>query len=295
MAIEKSENLIKKAFDNAYYVPDTKNKLLKKMIRVFLIKSMTFFRMLKYFMTVNVLHPFLFYFSLNINNKNNSMDITSKNLLQYSAEYNSNNFLFLENFIDVNFYNKLLSDFPKKKYFKNKNDPTKFYYWGFEYLNSQNKKYLNFDGKLISKFQYVEQYYNYILSNIFQDNFSKLLSNKNLESKFSLKTISINATYADEGAFLIPHKDTAYLGSESKEIIHNCIYFVDGNDSMIEESGGTGLYLDNEFQKKVLVPSTLKNSLLVYNTKANLFHGFNFMKKNSFRKAFAFQIMQKKL
>ena len=28
MAIEKSENLIKKAFDNAYYVPDIKNKLL---------------------------------------------------------------------------------------------------------------------------------------------------------------------------------------------------------------------------------------------------------------------------
>jgi hypothetical protein len=295
MAIEKSENLIKKAFDNAYSVPDIKNKFLKKIIRVFLIQLLTFIRMLKYFMSTNVLHPFLFYFSFNINNKNNSMDISSKNLSQYSGEYNSNNFLFLENFIDVNFYSKLLSDFPKKKYFKNKNDPTKFYYWGFEYLNNRNKKYLNFDGKLISKFQYVEQYYNYILSNIFRDNFSKLLSNKNLESQFSLKIISINATYADEGAFLIPHKDTAYLGSESKEIIHNCIYFVDGNDSMIEESGGTGLYLDNEFQKKVLVPSTLKNSLLVYNTKANLFHGFNFMKKNSFRKAFAFQIMQKKL
>lgn len=294
MAIEKSKYLINKAFENAYFVPNLKNRFLKIIIKVILIRLLSLLRRANFFFTVNILHPFLFFFSFNKNNKNNFTTISAKDFSLYSDEYNKNSFLFLQDFVDINFYNKLLNDFPSKKYFKHKNDPTKFYYWGFEYLSNVSKKYLNFDRKLISNFNFIEKYYNFILSDLFCQNFKKLILNKNSEKKFSLKILSINATYADKGAFLIPHKDTAYLQSDNDELIHNCIHFIDGDDSNIEESGGTGLYLDNEFQKKVLIPSTLKNSLLVYNTKANLFHGFNFIKKNSFRKAFAFQIIEKK-
>jgi hypothetical protein len=294
MAIEKSEHLVNKAFENAYFVPNIKNKFLKKIIKIFLIKLLSLFRKAKFYFVVGILHPFLFYFSLNLRDKNNVTTISVKELSQYSNDYNKKNFIFIENFIDIDFYNKLINDFPNKMYFKHKNDPTKFYYWGFEYLSELiNDKYLNFDGQLLSKFAFVEKYYNFILSNLFSENFKKMIQLKDTKSEFSLKVLSINATYADSGAFLIPHKDSAYL-LDSSELVHNCIHFIDGDDSNIEESGGTGLYLDNEFQKKVFIPSTLKNSLLVYNTKANLFHGFNFIKKNSFRKAFAFQIIEKK-
>ena len=284
MAIEKSKYLINKAFENAYFVPNLKNRFLKIIIKVILIRLLSLLRRANFFFTVNILHPFLFFFSFNKNNKNNFTTISAKDFSLYSDEYNKNSFLFLQDFVDINFYNKLLNDFPSKKYFKHKNDPTKFYYWGFEYLSNVSKKYLNFDRKLISNFNFIEKYYNFILSDLFCQNFKKLILNKNSEKKFSLKILSINATYADKGAFLIPHKDTAYLQSDNDELVHNCIHFIDGDDSNIEESGGTGLYLDNEFQKKVLIPSTLKNSLLVYNTKANLFHGFNFIKKNHERK-----------
>lgn len=294
MAIEKSKHLINKAFENAYFVPDIKNKFLKKIIKVILIKLLSLFRKAKFYFVVGILHPFLFFFSLNLRDKNNLTTISVKELSQYSDDYNKKNFIFIENFIDIHFYNKLKNDFPSKMYFKHKNDPTKFYYWGFEYLSELiNKKYLNFDGQLLSRFAFVEKYYNFILSDLFSENFKKMIQFKDTKLEFSLKVLSINATYADSGAFLIPHKDSAYL-LDSSELVHNCIHFIDGDDSNIEESGGTGLYLDNEFQKKVLIPSTLKNSLLVYNTKANLFHGFNFIKKNSFRKAFAFQIIEKK-
>ena len=294
MAIEKSEYLISKAFDNAYFVPNLKNIFLKKIIRIILIRLLSPIRKVKFYFTVSILHPLLFYFLPNIRNKNNLTTISVKELSQYSDDYNKKNFIFLENFIDINFYNKLLNDFPNKMYFKHKNDPTKFYYWGFEYLSEiPNKKYLNFDGQLISKFAFVEKYYNFILSDLFRENFKKLIQCKDTKLKFFFKVLSINATYADGSSFLIPHKDSAYL-SDKSELVHNCIHFIDGNDANIEKSGGTGLYLDNQFQKKVLIPSTLKNSLLIYNTKANLFHGFNFVNKNSFRKAFAFQILEKK-
>lgn len=294
MAIEKSEYLINQAFEKAYYVPDLKNRFLKKVIKLILIKLFNLLRKAKFYFTVGILHPFLFYFSLNLRNKNNLVTISVKELSQYSDDYNKKNFVFLEDFVDISFYNKLLNDFPNKMYFKHKNDPTKFYYWGFEYLSELiNKKYLDFDEKLISNFTFIEKYYNFILSDLFCENFKKMVRRKDIKLKFSLKVLSINATYADSGAFLIPHKDSAYL-SDNSEIVHNCIHFIDGNDANIEESGGTGLYLDNEFKRKVLIPSTLKNSLLIYNTKANLFHGFNFINKSSFRKAFAFQIIEKK-
>jgi len=299
MAIEKSEHMVKKAFDNAYFVPNLKNKFLKKIIKFVLINVLSQIRKVKFYFTVSILHPFLFYFFIqlknkNLKNKNNLITISVKELSQYSDDYNEKNFVFIKNFIDINFYNKLLNDFPNKIYFKHKNDPTKFYYWGFEYLSElSNKKYLNFDEKLLSKFTFVDQYYNFILSDLFCENFKKITQYKYVKSKFSLKVLSINATYAASGAFLIPHKDSAYI-LDNSELVHNCIHFIDGNDADIEESGGTGLYLDNQFQKKVFIPSTLKNSLLIYNTKANLFHGFNFINKNSFRKAFAFQIIEKR-
>jgi hypothetical protein len=294
MAIEKSEYLISKSFDNAYFVPNLKNIFLKKIIRIILIRLLRPIRKVKFYFTISILHPLLFYFLPNLRNKNNLITVSVKKLSQYSDDYNKKNFIFLENFIDINFYNKLLNDFPNKIYFKHKNDPTKFYYWGFEYLSEIPKKYLHFDGQLISKFAFVEKYYNFILSDLFRENFKKLIQPKDTKLKFFFNVLSINATYADSGSFLIPHKDSAYL-SDKSELVHNCIHFIDGNDANIEDSGGTGLYLDNQFQKKVLIPSTLKNSLLIYNTKANLFHGFNFINKNSFRKAFAFQILEKKI
>jgi len=294
MAIEKSKYLVNLAFEKAYFVPSLKNELLKKVIKVFLIKLLSPLRIAKFFFTVNFLHPFLYYFSLKRDNNENLISISVKDFSQFSDEYNNNNYLFFKDFIDVNFYNGLLENFPKKIYFKHKNDPTKFYYWGFEYIKWVNRKYLNFDGKLITKFTLIEKYYNFILSNKFLENFKKILSVQGSKKNFSLEVASINATYADRGAFLIPHKDTANI-SPDNETTHNCIHFIDGNDANIENSGGTGLYLDNFFQKKVLLPSTLKNSLLIYNTKLDLFHGFNFINKNSFRKAFAFQIVEKKI
>ena len=74
----------------------------------------------------------------------------------------------------------------------------------------------------------------------------------------------------------------------------NCIHFIDGNDNDVEFSGGTGIYEDNEFKKKIFVPKSLKNSILIYNSKKSFYHGFDFIKKKNYRKAIAFQLFLSK-
>ena len=74
----------------------------------------------------------------------------------------------------------------------------------------------------------------------------------------------------------------------------NFIYFVDGNNDDIEHSGGTSIYVDNEAQNTLLKPTTLKNSILIYNNVDNFYHGFKFMSKNCHRKAISFQFINDK-
>ena len=80
---------------------------------------------------------------------------------------------------------------------------------------------------------------------------------------------------------------------EKKELSINIIYFIDGNDNDIEYSGGTSIFEDNNAKKILLKPSTLKNSVLIYNNTKSFFHGFKKVNKNGYRKAISCQFMLK--
>ena len=120
------------------------------------------------------------------------------------------------------------------------------------------------------------------------DKFTKYV-NEIINGK-NYKIFSIVASNAKEYSYLIPHQDTVIHEKEVENIV-NVIFFVDG-DLNAEYSGGTGIYHDNEFKKPIFIPNTLKNSALIYNSKKNLFHGFDIMKKHSFRKAISFQLKE---
>lgn len=292
MAIEKSKVLIDKAFENSIYLPNIKNIFIRKLFKFILIRLFYYIRKFRYILTLYITHPVLFfiycYLKVKPNSKKNNLELKTKSFSSYSKDYIYKDYVFLENFLDTSSHKLLSENFPSKFFFKHKNDPTKFYYSGFEYLTG---RYLNHDKKLIDCFAYLKSYYEYILSEEFKKNLTLLFDDRNFSYDYSV--LSINCTFAEYRSFLIPHKDTAFLGRD-ESVVHNFIHFIDGNDKILRNSGATSLYLDNEFKKEVLVPSSLKNSLLIYNTKANLFHGFNFMEKKSFRKAIAFQILKKK-
>ena len=49
---------------------------------------------------------------------------------------------------------------------------------------------------------------------------------------------------------------------------------------------------DNEFKKPIFIPTTVKNSAIIYNGRENFFHGFDIIKKKTLRKALSFQLVK---
>jgi hypothetical protein len=125
--------------------------------------------------------------------------------------------------------------------------------------------------------------YKFIISLEFEKEVNNIFNLKN--KKLFCKNIV--TSIAEEKSFLIPHMDS--IANERTDLNINFIYFVDGNDQDIEYSGGTSIYADNAAENVLLKPSTLKNSLLIYDNTKNFFHGFKIMKKNNYRKAVTFQ------
>ena len=96
---------------------------------------------------------------------------------------------------------------------------------------------------------------------------------------YDYKLYSIIASNAQEKSFLAPHMDTIASIKDYKNKMINCIFFVKGNDGDIEYSGVTGLYKDNNFEDKIFQPKTINNSILIYNSTTEFFHGFKTLKK----------------
>ena len=69
-----------------------------------------------------------------------------------------------------------------------------------------------------------------------------------------------------------------------------------GDDNNLAFSGATGIYQDNNFEKPLFLPTTLKNSVLIYKSTLSFYHGFQFTKlpKNVYRKTVNFQFFSKK-
>ena len=65
-----------------------------------------------------------------------------------------------------------------------------------------------------------------------------------------------------------------------KEKTYNCIYFVDGENKDLDSAGATSIYKDNNFQELIFQPTSLRNSMLIYNSTVSFYHGFKLTRKN---------------
>ncbi len=192
----------------------------------------------------------------------------------HRKELNAKGYTFIENFFDINSYQLINENFPNKCFLRKHRNINKNYYWGFIHKPTTKNKMMFFD-----KFKYLKKCYEFISSEKFKNKIIDLTGEKNLYCN------SISTTYAEKNSFLAPHKDGIF---KEKVIRLNFIYFLDGiNDDPIS-SGATGFYKDNEFKEPIFIPKTIKNSCLVYNNSFDHYHGFNFMKKDYFRKAIIF-------
>lgn len=286
MAEDISQKIIDKAYCNAYYIPNFKNVLIKKIFKVLLIKIISIYRVIISYIKKIFLKLLLTFMKSN-NEKNSIITIKKIDFENKSEELKKNGWCYIENFLDDKSYENIKKNWPNNIFFKFKNNPIKFYYIGLEYLGFLPGKYLDYDKKIISLHPYLKHYYNYILSNEFSEFINKLVNDK-----INFQCYSIACSSAWPKSFLAPHIDTISVDDDINKTL-NCIHFVDGNDDDVEFSGATGIYEDNEFKKKIFIPKSLKNSLLIYNSKKNFYHGFDIMKKKNYRKTVMFQFFKK--
>jgi hypothetical protein len=283
MAVKYSDKQLKIALINFYgrfavYKYLTFLKIYKKV----LIKLKNFYSSFK-----------IQFLKKNFVQKNKKLSILKINLstdLNYDElknQFSNNNYCFVENFFPEDVYTSLKNNFPPPDFYLEPENPLKNYKMGFNYSAINKKKYDEKKGiKYMELFPVLEQIYDFIKNSSELKNFVN-----NVTANEDYQNCNLLTTYSTEGSYLIPHIDTVINSDDFKNVV-NFIYFVDGGE-VPEYSGATGIYKDNEFNIPLLIPKSLKNSVLIYDTKKPYFHGFKIMKKNMFRKAIIFSFMKK--
>ncbi len=279
MAINLSKEKIIFAYQNIFgslYPSSLKNNFLGKVrvkiCKILLIIFVNFLNLKNFLLRIFYSKKKNIYNLKNI--KINLPAIDSKKLLE-------NGWCFIENFCDKQNYELIKENFPDECFFNFKPTTIKYYARGFRSLKKSKPKF-------IEKFLSLENFYDFLNSEVADELFSEFLNDKNK----NYSCYSITGSYLKKNNFLIPHQDGIVNKSNTK-MIYNFIYFIDGNNENAEFSGATGIFKDNEFKKPIFVPKNLKNTCLVYNSTDNFFHGFELVEKFGFRKALTFQYFHK--
>lgn len=261
----------------AYLISSNIEKKYEK--KLFLKLKLKYWRVFSKFRKIKRILKKPLYKKIYLNNNSNYRGIINKkNLLKGSIFYKNNSYCFIENILDEYFYSNLLKNFPPKEFFLPPRHLSKQYNFGFKWVNDVNETDLKTDY-----FHEVNHFFQALKSTYFLD-----LLNSFTDDQKKRKLYSFILTLAKEGDVLFPHKDSiANLDEKTtlskKETALNMIFFIKGKKNSNGNIGGTGIYLDNEFKKPIFIPKNLNNSILIYRSDANFFHGFDTMEEDSER------------
>ena len=213
----------------------------------------------------NVKHPLIISFS------SNALQID-----RAAIDFQEKSYAYLENALSEKNYQELVSQFPKRRYFDPFYDMTKTYDWGFVWNRG------NSDPQYLHKFPALQAMYDHVRSEEFCKMVTKLCGDG-----IQRECYSVDTTYARSGAYLTPHQD-AVIEDNAGSAFVNFIYFVSGNGDPFT-GGGTSFSSDAEMKNLLLVPSTLNNSIVMYRSQKDIWHGFRPLGKGQTRQAVIFQ------
>ena len=192
-----------------------------------------------------------------------------------SGELATKGYLFLENFLDEESYRLLLENWPKKRWF----EPLRFRQNGKSYDSGfrWNEDTGRFDDSILRN-PAIFSFYKKLKSSEFCDNLTAIANDNVKRENFSLLL-----TQSYSHSYLTPHQDSMGPSQTINNSLINIIYFVEANGRGWE-AGGTSIFADATFSKPLLVPQNLNNSVLLYRTSEQVWHGFPKIKLRKFRK-----------
>jgi hypothetical protein len=280
MAIDISSKQIYAAHKNifGFLYPKSNDTIINKII-IKILQSLYPF----YVFLINFKKSILLLFVSNKNQNITLNDIKLKIPNEYSYMLKEKGWCFIEDFLDHTSYKSILKYWPNKNNFKLNPKVIKNFSLAFVSIKKSTPKNLE-------NHKYLKHFYEFLNSSNFDHIVTNFLGGKSNE----FTCYSIVSSILGKKNYLAPHRD-GIASSKNKEKIFNFIYFIDGNNTIPEFSGGTGMYEDNNFERPIFITKNLKNTCLIYNSTDKFYHGYKIMAREGYRKAIAFQVFPKKI
>lgn len=202
------------------------------------------------------------------------------NLEAGAKHFQKQGWVLLEDILARDFHQELIKNWPKRYFLEPPKKLVKSYDLGFVWTYGQ----IN-DPLYLDRYPAIAKIFNYLRSEEFCKRIKEFVG---LTKDFVCYSFLLNITYP--GSQVAPHKDGVYNNTDTSHFL-NIIFFINGIGG--KASGGLALARDNELKDIIIEPQKLINTALIYDSKANFYHGFKPVEPGKFRWAINAQFCEK--
>lgn len=199
----------------------------------------------------------------------------TENLEKAAGHFQKHGWVLVENIISKDFHEELIKNWPSRYAFFSPNLLAKSYDSGFYWVNDEKADLRQEQFDPYNQYPAISKFLNYLRSDEFE---KRITSFVGLGKDFGCYSFTVNRSYA--GTEVIPHKD-GVQDDPSVPAIINMVFFINGTGG--KNSGGLSLSKDSEMKQMIVEPENLKNACLIYDSKADFYHGFSPVARDKFR------------
>ncbi len=189
-----------------------------------------------------------------------------------AAHFHEHRWALIENFFSDDFYADLVAQWPKRYEFAPPGSLEKSYDTGFFCRWTADVTTV---APRLRRYDALSRWVRFLATLECGARFSTVFG-----KGANLKCTSFLMHMTREGSQVVPHKDSTFRADRPRHIL-NILVFVDGQGG--DGGGGLALSRDNELRDVIVEAKYLKNTALLYDVKADLFHGFKPVAPGKFR------------
>lgn len=186
-----------------------------------------------------------------------------------AGHFHEHRWALVENFFSDDFHRELVAQWPSRYEFNPPRSLKKSYDTGLAWRDDNDAE----PARNLKKYSGLVKLRAYLRS----DEFSRRLS-RVYGRGATLRPTSFLVHMTCEGSQVVPHRDSYY---KSKHPAMNILMFVNGQGG--RNGGGLAIARDNELKDVIVEAGNVRNTALLYDVKADFFHGFKPIEKGKFR------------